>query len=982
MATYVLPQVLVFQDFRSVPAAVSNPLRAHVSGPHARLVRYSHPDERALGRLGPYRRTVADSYPWPNRPARSKVDRSYTKVYAANALLRYFHCTTTGSGPRVRKAGPNRLSGQDDPAVVFRSSTVTPPHGSGVPSPRSAAFGDRDVRPGDVARVAVTAVGSSTPTVFWTYVKDVRPQETPAGVSDAVRDPANAGAQALASSVSKTGGPDNCVRILPADVRADTYDGLASGHVSETYVVTVTRSSTGGNLTTGRLRVTSASGTDDVAEVTPAAAGSPTPVGTRGLAVTFTNPTNEACTAAAAAAGVPAQDLVVGQQWTVTVSQAFTPPVLAIQLPESAPLRSVRQSFRYIIEVVRGGHTVGPAVTPRIRVTTDTGVDASGPTDLPNSAATLVPVGTLGLSVRGFNFANARKGDRYYVDVLGRFDGPYTEIELAHNLELPPPSPDTPPPVFVDGTEVELSLFIHKPDLLVPEFAAGSTSERNWTFDTESGITLRPHAQVFEETWTQDGVLRPLPLWSDPDRPDDSVIYLETRYWLSELADVVGSVDDVGDLDERISGPLHPDNPLKWGVFKALQNSNGVAVRFTAVADPDDDRAWLAVLDRLVGRDDVYGLVPLTRRRSVLESYLEHVRRQSSPEQGLWRVLWVNLAGLDQVPIVHAGSDVPGHAAPTTSDGRPAMAVIDDDPSRPGVAYTRVRFTSGNVSLLAAGVRPGDLVRCLYTTDAHGRTDYSTFVVADVDNETQLRLVSGPPAATGVPVRVEIWRQLSATEEAEAVAAAAASWGDRRVRATWPDRVGTGGTVQEGYFLNCALAGLCSGVLPHQGLTQLEVVGFDDVSRAAAKFNRAQLDHMAGRGVWVVTQDLVAGSAGSGRVHTRHAVTTGRYDDINAREEVLTRNVDAISYRFKEHFRPFIGVTNVTPAIQARLELETDNLIQALRTESATSDLGGQIIDAQVVELRPHLVFKDRYVVRINCQVPYPFNNMEIRLVI
>ena len=49
MATYVLPQVLVFQDFTIQPAVAANPLSAHIAGGHAYLVRESESDEREFG---------------------------------------------------------------------------------------------------------------------------------------------------------------------------------------------------------------------------------------------------------------------------------------------------------------------------------------------------------------------------------------------------------------------------------------------------------------------------------------------------------------------------------------------------------------------------------------------------------------------------------------------------------------------------------------------------------------------------------------------------------------------------------------------------------------------------------------------------------------------------------------------------------------------------------------------------------------------
>ena len=46
MSSYVKPQVLVFQEFRIVPTEITEPLRAHIAGPHAVLHRYSDVDEK------------------------------------------------------------------------------------------------------------------------------------------------------------------------------------------------------------------------------------------------------------------------------------------------------------------------------------------------------------------------------------------------------------------------------------------------------------------------------------------------------------------------------------------------------------------------------------------------------------------------------------------------------------------------------------------------------------------------------------------------------------------------------------------------------------------------------------------------------------------------------------------------------------------------------------------------------------------------
>ena len=213
--------------------------------------------------------------------------------------------------------------------------------------------------------------------------------------------------------------------------------------------------------------------------------------------------------------------------------------------------------------------------------------------------------------------------------------------------------------------------------------------------------------------------------------------------------------------------------------------------------------------------------------------------------------------------------------------------------------------------------------------------------------------------------------------EAEEIARDAGSWNNRRVRAVWPDVAESSGTVQDGYFVCAALAGEASGILPHQGMTHLELLGFSDVPRTTRKFNRPQLDILAVAGTWIVTQDHR-----TGKIYTRHAVTTADYNNINFREEMITRNVDSISYRFKDHFAPYIGVTNVTPSMLLILRQELEMLIEVLQTELFTAELGGQLISGDIVRLAQHLVLKDHIVIILNALVPMALNNIDIHLVV
>lgn len=936
MAVYVIPQAQVFQDYEISPSSSSTTLRSHIAGGHAQLTRYDEPDERSLGLLGPYDPTAPVPYDFPGRRAGGVVDPDYAKVFAHNAILRYYQASAGSGGGVAKVAGKSNQVRSDD--TVWKS---------GAAAARSNLLLDRDVRVGDPVRLRFNAGGGGAPVSVWTSVAGFSGESVASHVAAPTADASNDQTRGSASTThSQVGGPTNAVVITAAD--AANYDPYPTGRVTETYTIVVTGSSVGGDLTTASLRVISASGLDDVVSATPAAAGAPTAIGTHGLTVTFDDTGGPDASATAGDEGVSPNDLLVGQRFSVTANAAFT----ATAAPTAAGTYTGAADATYIATVTRGGKFAG-GTPPQVSFTTNTGTDMSGPVDVP-AAGTAVPAGTRGLT---FTFAGVglARGDRFYAVASAGTTGALKTLVLANSI----------PATVADDTPADVSLFIKVTDLQLK--SGFSLSDTQVT--VEDGVTAT------DPSWTNGGVAEALPLDADAGQ-GFSTLYIEYRAWLPDLANSVGGINDVAQLDDLIPGPLSPDNPLKWGVYKALANSNGAEVKYSAVADPTDLNSWVDVLNLVSGRDDVYGLVPLTDDVSVWQLYAAHVNDESDPTQGRWRVAWFGLHGLPSVPVVADGSDVAGHTAATTSDGEVAMATILQDPGHTGPAFTIVHVPGGNSNFISNGVRAGDSLRIGFTTDGAGGVTYEDYVVDEVTTEEELRLIAGPATPVNTASKIEVWRTLNVSEEAAAVGRLASSFGTHLVRAVWPDTIEAGGVTMPGYFLCAALAGLRSGIAPHQGMTNLAVSGFDAVPRTTEHFGRAQLNEMAGNGVWVVTQSP------AGDIYTRHAVTTASYDDINKREEVITSNVDSISYRFQDVFAPFIGVTNVTDSLVGLIRMQVKTMVNTLRSELSTTKLGGQLLDAEIVDIRQHLVLRDRVVVILSLDLPYPLNNIDCHLVI
>ena len=199
---------------------------------------------------------------------------------------------------------------------------------------------------------------------------------------------------------------------------------------------------------------------------------------------------------------------------------------------------------------------------------------------------------------------------------------------------------------------------------------------------------------------------------------------------------------------------------------------------------------------------------------------------------------------------------------------------------------------------------------------------------------------------------------------------------DRRVDLVWPDRVGNGGKTFPGYYLCAALAGLRSGVLPQQGLTNVAIVGFDDLSRTTQFFSANQLNTMAAAGYWIVTQ------APDGVVYTRQQLTTDAASgNLKYAEQSITTNLDSISYQFLNVMKPYIGRGNVTPTMINVLSGAILGVISSLENTIAVQILGPQVLGATIVQLSQDPTFADRIICKINLELPAPLNNLELYLV-
>lgn len=929
MSRYVLPAADAVARTQAAGRTYLAPLRPVLIGPRAGLHRFSVEDERAS--LGAYDKLSATAYDYPDKATGSTIDLDYVKLFASTADLNYFNKYVGSGGSAVPPtAYPNRVRAAN---YVFKTANDVD---------RSADFYDRDVKIGDIASIRGTDGGDVYSVV--TSVTGFVGEPIASTRGSATVETNNADNQSASTNVTQTSGtPFNDVA---ATANGSAYESTADGYINRTYTVTVTQSSTGGDATTGRLRVRSADGLDNADDVIPAAFAAPTTIGTKGLTVTFSISGSQS---SASLYGIDEDDFVVGQQWVVVVSQAFTAPTAT-----SGGTYTGLRDATYIVTVTRGG-LYAASTKPQITITTDNGADQSGPT-IVAAASTDYAVGNYAVTV-SFNGTYLRKGDVYYVAVTAAGEGALKTLVLQDNI-----------PEEILGSEVDIRLFARRTDLEIPVVRTFPTDATNWAAD-EDGITVEDAILIVDAEFTDGADYVPVAL-------DSATLFVEYREWLEAGAgDLV--VLSNPDAIEAALGTIDPDNLLAYAASIALANTYGELIddatrpaadttdRVFCVAlggDPADTDLWTTALEVVEDNEEAYGIVPLSTNTAVLSLVRDHVIAQSSDTSGFYRVAWFAATLSESEAKVSEN---------TTADEETATATIAATPATSPTAYTTVA-ASANAKFVTSGVSAGDTLRINYGTDAFGEETYDEYVVESVPSEGTLILEDGPDAAIAVARKIEVWHDNTKNEMVTQLSEAADVWGSNLVRLVWPDEVGFGGTPLSGYFGAVAAAGLTGSVPSHQGVRNVALAGIDTATRSSRFFTGAQLNDIGAAGLFVISQNT------DGVIYVRTANTTDP-STTATREEMIVRNVHMIQKAIQAAWNPFVGSGNVLSNLQAVLEGAMASLAARLRITAAA--IGPAIADLTVSSIVGVEGEPDKVTVTVNAVgLPVPLNQIRVVL--
>ena len=817
---------------------------------------------------------------------------------------------------------PNASLGSASATVVpvtnypnrISSSALTFSSSTGFP--RSSVFSNRDVQAGD------TAIVTDGTNFLTSNIQAILPATVAAAVGSITNASTNA-ATHVASYSAAVGGSSSIVGHVTN--ASSAYVGyVANGIVSDTYTFAVTTASS--TLSGLVFSVSSASGLVNAAGVALNGSNILTldANGSNSLTINFT--------------GLVANTLSVGHYGTLTVYAAVTqvtPTVSGTYVGDA--------NNTYLLTVVRGGPLYnGSNATTCARISiASTNVDSSLTVNA--QASTPFAVGSLGLTAyfsSGSSNGSLVLNDVYTIPVTAAAAGANNILVLQDNLTT----------ALLAAGSLTVSLYLNT-NTQVQKIAYNSSV--NYTVSS-TGVTLNSGITITNSGLSYGSTLALLPVVA-------ASVYVEHRDLIQDNTYAINSVNYSADVAAAL-GTVSTLNPLAQGVYDAASTSGGVAVNYIAI--PTNDLAGYNAALAIVEKSNVgYSFVPLTFDIPTQDAVLAAVTAMSAPPKQRFSRAWVS------TPVTT--STLVYNLQPNGSNW---TATVADNPNTTLTDYTLV--TAAGATFVTDGVRSGDSLFINFSLDTAGNTIYNTYTVATVLSQTQLVLSTALPAAVSVATKIQIQRNYTVAEQATLYASTVNTFDTHRVRNVFPDTFKAGTVVKPGYYLAATLAGLRSGVAPHQPLTNVAVSGPTDLTRSVTYFNSNQLNQIAGAGTWIVTSDTIGGVA-----YTRQQLTTDM-SSLNTQEDSISCNADSISYALLNVLKPYLGSWNNNIQTLLLMKAGVKGVLDSLLVSTSTASAGPQLISYSIDKLQQSATFADRVEIQVTITMPAPINNINITLVI
>jgi len=395
-------------------------------------------------------------------------------------------------------------------------------------------------------------------------------------------------------------------------------------------------------------------------------------------------------------------------------------------------------------------------------------------------------------------------------------------------------------------------------------------------------------------------------------------------------------------------GPVHPWNPIGYGLNAAMSNA-GSSV-YGIACDDDNAAAHTTALELLEGQD-VYSLAPMSQVSGVLALYPNHCQSMSTEANKRERICFVNpgIAWKDSADA--AATKYSAVSRDKTSEAA-ATAIVEKDKRVfsvfPDMAYASMTVPMGMLDLA-------------YFTDSTNKT-WSGTSVSGIQWCTDVQDTAGDP---------NTFIFVDGTQVFDGVT----YYGDTKLTAVKMQALKDSATATHinvlmpvpGYFMAAANAGLVSAKSPSAGHTNSSVSGVNRTWGGADLFSQSQLDTVAAGGRFIVEQ-----LGNSAPLNIRHQMSTDR-TSVESQELSITKAIDYVSKYVRDGVKPYIGSFNITASFLKLVKTVLNAQGSFLRSENILDDF-------KVVKVEQNPSQKDQVLVEISVLVQYPVNYIKISL--
>jgi hypothetical protein len=539
-------------------------------------------------------------------------------------------------------------------------------------------------------------------------------------------------------------------------------------------------------------------------------------------------------------------------------------------------------------------------------------------------------------------------GDKFYVVINAASAGATKTAKIADPL----------PSSVTSSTVISVDFCYRAESVEIPRVGYPTAGSVAWSLNSDgTELTLSNDVYVVKPEFTETTGL-PLQMIVK-----SANVFVGYRALQLAKANQINTISDTSLIESQV-GKTVSENPVAYAVLKALQNSAGTKVYYVPV-DEESVEGYNRAFESTLYDGSAYYIVPTSGDQQVLQAAKSHVLAASADDRARERVAIISESFSSVADLYNK-----------KVDGQAWVGYVSIAPNSSPAVYNRV--TVPGAKFLTDGIRPGDIFRSDFTVNAFGQEVYQSFRVVSISDEENLVLES-PAFATAVgssinPRRVQVVRALSKNEQALFIAGNSEAYGSRRVVNVWPDFLQDGDKYVDGYFGAAAIAGLKSGVAPHQPLTNVILNGFTKADRSTPYFTLSQLNTVANGGTWIIDQDRFEGA-----IYNRHQLTTD-YTDDNMAEISITTNLDSIAKILREDLKAFIGQYNNHPYFQELMRTRLVDRLTFLQSNAVTLKAGPQLLDYEVVQLETDPLIRTRVLATVNLTLPYPVNVIQLKL--